>query len=290
LIVVVGLFAVLLGLLLPAVQRVRAAAARAACANNLRQLGLASHSHHGQHGRLPPALKPAPSDPLYHLSWLARLLPDLGEGPLWQTVLAEYAANPRPLRRPRHTALGRVVTAYACPADPVAREAWPLPGSDATNLVAFTSYLGNIGRSYRTQDGVVVPVAGVALTDITDGTANTLLAGERPPSADRLYGWWYAARGQGDTGSLDYVLGAAEVNGVPASYPQYRRACGGGPFGFAPPAPGDICSVFRFGSHHPGGANLAFCDGSVRFLPYSADTILPALATRAGGESVQLPD
>ena len=52
----------------------------------------------------------------------------------------------------------------------------------------------------------------------------------------------------------------------------------------------DPCDSLHFWSPHPGGANFAFADGSVRFLSYSADTILPALATRAGGETVVLPD
>jgi prepilin-type processing-associated H-X9-DG protein len=52
----------------------------------------------------------------------------------------------------------------------------------------------------------------------------------------------------------------------------------------------DQCDLFHFWSLHPGGANFAFADGSVRFLTYAADDVLPALATRAGGEAVTVPD
>ena len=67
--------------------------------------------------------------------------------------------------------------------------------------------------------------------------------------------------------------------------------CGPGRYPFAP-ASGldDPCGMFHFWSPHPGGANFVFADGSVRFLAYSADPVMPALASRAGGEAIGLPD
>ena len=90
------------------------------------------------------------------------------------------------------------------------------------------------------------------------------------------------------TGSAEMILGVREQNLLPIVS---GSKCGPGAWPYQPAAGfDDPCGVFHFWSPHPGGANFAFCDGSVRFLPYSADTILPALATRAGGEVVTLPD
>src|SRR5262249_42670158 len=125
----------------------------------------------------------------------------------------------------------------------------------------------------------------VRLTDITDGTSNTILVGERPPSPDFWYGWWYAGYGQAGTGSIDMLLGARERNyggGYVAQFPSR-------PHHFQPGNIREQCDVFHFWSLHSGGANFVFGDGSVQFLAYSADSILPALATRASGEVVQLP-
>ena len=110
--------------------------------------------------------------------------------------------------------------------------------------------------------------------------------GERPPSADLRFGWHYASVGQDGAGSLDSVIGVRDPN--VASESEYRP-CGIGPFSFNAGRADDSCSVFHYWSLHPGGANFAFADGSVRFLSYSADSILPALATRAGGEVVEVP-
>ena len=68
------------------------------------------------------------------------------------------------------------------------------------------------------------------------------------------------------------------------------RACPPGPYTFVRGDLKNPCDTFHYWSLHPGGANFAFADGSVRFLSYSADAILPALSTRAGGESVVIPD
>ena len=126
------------------------------------------------------------------------------------------------------------------------------------------------------------------MSSITDGTSHTLLVGERPPSADLQFGWWYAGIGQRFTGSADHVLGVREPNLQPV---MVGSACGPGNYPYTS-ALGfdDPCEMFHFWSPHPGGANFALADGSVRFLRYAADPILPALASRAGGEAVAVPD
>lgn len=123
-------------------------------------------------------------------------------------------------------------------------------------------------------------------TDITDGTSNTLLVGERPPSKDLWYGWWYAGFGAGGNGTADMVLGVRE-NIPPGD--AFIPDCGGLPARFAPGRIDNMCDAFHYWSLHSGGANFLFADGSVRFLAYSADAVLPALATRAGGEVVEVP-
>lgn len=163
--------------------------------------------------------------------------------------------------------------------------AWTLTIFGNTQRVSLLSYLGNSGTASGRNDGVFFRRSGVNLVHISDGTSNTLLIGERPPSADVRYGWFYAGVGQDGSGSLDSVIGARKVNR--SIYPQYR-ACGPGPFQFKAGRVDAVCDAFHYWSLYPNGANFAFADGSVRFLAYSADSVLPALATRAGGEVVSL--
>ena len=128
---------------------------------------------------------------------------------------------------------------------------------------------------------IIAVLVGLLLSAVQRGR-------ERPPSADFQFGWWYAGTGQRFTGSADVVLGVREPNLQPVTV---GSPCGPGSYPFAP-ARGfdDPCGMFHFWSPHPGGANFLFADGSVRFLKYSADPILPALATRAGNEAVAVPD
>jgi prepilin-type processing-associated H-X9-DG protein len=81
------------------------------------------------------------------------------------------------------------------------------------------------------------------------------------------------------------ILGVTERNDGPM-----YRGCPRGPYSFSPGQPGNQCDAFHFWSLHTGGANFLFADGSVHFLTYSAGPIMPALATRGGGEAVTVPD
>jgi prepilin-type processing-associated H-X9-DG protein len=100
-----------------------------------------------------------------------------------------------------------------------------------------------------------------------------------------LYGWWYGGVGDDGEGSVEVILGARELNHSPLGL----GGCPYGPYSFRVGSFQENCSRFHFWSPHTGGANFAFADGSVRFLRYS-DDILPALATRTGGEVVEVPD
>jgi prepilin-type processing-associated H-X9-DG protein len=286
LLVVIGTIAILTGLLLAAVQRVRAAADRLRCQNNLRQVALALHGYHDVDGRMPPGTSPdLPTEPFPYLNWHARILPYLEQEPLWRVVESgRRTFGPGVgLARPGKD---QVVPMFACPADTRTAVAWILPDRVPEFRIALTSYLGNAGTDYRRQSGVLYLASGTRLIHVTDGTSSTLLAGERPPSADLRFGWWYFGIGQGWTGSLDAVLGVRERNilGGPSPY----ALCAAGPYSFQPGRVDNLCSAFHFWSLHSGGTNFAFCDGSVRFLRYEADAILPALATRIGGEVVAL--
>jgi prepilin-type N-terminal cleavage/methylation domain-containing protein/prepilin-type processing-associated H-X9-DG protein len=281
--VVIALIAVLIGLLLPAVQKVRAAASRIQCANNMKQIGLALHLHHDALGRLPSGINGSgPEQPWPYMAWSARLLPYLEQEPLWQTALSAYQVHRVPYDNPPHVGFGTPLRVFACPDD---ERSMTVDYTHKGRRPALTSYVGVVGTAYDRTDGVLFRDSRVRLTDIRDGTSNTLAVGERPPSADRWYGWWYAGFGQLGTGSPDMLLGARERN----IGNEYTASCAPGPYHFSPGRVEEQCDVFHFWSLHSGGAHFLLADGAVRFLTYDADAILPALATRAGREPVSVP-
>lgn len=171
---------------------------------------------------------------------------------------------------------------YVCPAD--SRLLVPLT-DDYGVAAAYGSYVSIAGA--RTPDGVLGPYPGVRFTGVTDGTSQTVMVGERPPPDSLLAGRWYTASQDSRWGmyrgpeATMFVLSPAFVTD-----PQ----CVGPVYGFSYGRLDNSCDRYHLWSLHPGGANFAFADGSVRFLPYDAASVLPALATRAGGESVAVPD
>jgi prepilin-type N-terminal cleavage/methylation domain-containing protein/prepilin-type processing-associated H-X9-DG protein len=318
LLVVLAIIGVLIALLLSAVQKVRAAANRMECANHLRQIGLALHSYHDAQGSLPPALDNAWVDdnPAAHsiqkywrFSWMARILPYIEQINLWRSLEAAASDLTVPAPWPRYTpwdlnadgtyrypAFATAVPVYSCPADSRTSQVQLLTNEGPPAFaVACTAYLGVNGTNHQLRDGVLVPVRnltglcppGVRLADVTDGLSNTLLVGERPPPANLFFGWWFCGSGNTTDGEGDVVLGVRETNDPPdaPSTPQ----CPVGPYHYTPGTLDNPCDAFHFWSLHSGGANFLFADGSVRFLGYSADGIMPQLATRQGGEVVEVP-
>ncbi|MBY0232861.1 MAG: DUF1559 domain-containing protein [Gemmataceae bacterium] len=221
-----------------------------------------------------------PRFPYPRAGWLTQLLPYVEQEPLARLTREAYQATPASFSNPPHVGLATPVKLFVCPAD--GRVYAPRKAQRTGHTVALTNYLGVSGRDLSANDGVLYRDSAVRFADIADGTSNTLLAGERPPSPDFLFGWWYAGAGQAFTGSGDSVLGARETNILsPAISP-----CPAGAYDYRAGSPGDPCDKFHFWSLHPGGALFLFADGSVRFIPYASATILPALASRAGGEAV----
>jgi prepilin-type N-terminal cleavage/methylation domain-containing protein/prepilin-type processing-associated H-X9-DG protein len=319
LLVVIAIIAILIGLLLPAVQRVRDAANRVKCANNLKQMGLALQQYHDTYGSFPPALDNSwPYYPYAYVSWMGRILPFVEQDNLWaNTVAMEMPGsqpapfNPFNLPSPqcyyfpwdaypdgtqRYQALGTTLQVYSCPADSRTLQASVVSQAGYTMKLAFTAYQGVNGTSHLARDGMLNSVQnttgkcplGCRIADVVDGASNTLMAGERPPSASLIFGCWFADAGTSNNGDGGVTLGVREINeqisGLPAT-----DQCPRGPYNFVPGTLDNECDLFHFWSFHSGGANFLFVDGSVHFLGYSADGILPALATRSGGERVEVP-
>lgn len=301
LLVVIAIIGVLAGLLLPAVQRVREAANRLYCVNNLKQIGIALHNYHDTMGSLPPAIGESTSryTEKYPLaSWMARILRYVEQSALQESMEAAYAAGYMPNENPPHVGFATAMPLYKCPSDSRQYQATFITAPwGAQFTVAFTGFLGVSGKDLNSTDGLLYWNSSVRFSDITDGSSNTLMVGERPVSWDLIYGWWYAGTGQWlpnpdgslkHTGSVDVTLGTAElrrgVNRAISGLP-----CPVGPYPYQPGQPENPCSQFHFWSMHSGGSNFVMGDGSVRFINYSAANIMPALGTRAGGEVVTLP-
>ena len=289
LLVVIAIIAVLIGLTLVAVQRVRAAAARADCQNRLRQLALALHQHHDTRNTLPPGHQFVLTGPggMPLSGWTIPVLPFLEQQPLQTQAAEAYRKQSFPFLPTPHSGLSTVVPSFLCPSDPRVTSAQV--SEKSKTLAAFTSYLGVAGTDAVTgRTGVLYQGSTTRFGDITDGLSGTLMLGERPPSPDFQFGWWYAGTGQLLSGSADLVLGVREPNLQPIVS---GSSCGPGNYPFRP-AGGftDPCGMFHFWSPHPGGANFALADGAVKFLRYDADPIMPSLASRAGGESAAVPE
>jgi prepilin-type N-terminal cleavage/methylation domain-containing protein/prepilin-type processing-associated H-X9-DG protein len=336
LLVVIAIIGVLIALLLPAVQKVRNAAGRITCANNLKQIGLALQMYHDANGPLPAGVASGgvtyiatPADYPYGAafphncwSWMAQILPYVEQENLYRQADAWSSGGALAQLQwwpwggfwltpptPPNPALGTEVRTWSCPADSRTLQATyeSLYGSDAPTPICFTSYLGVTGANDPPfgaasssnpglppalntapvdADGVLFFRSQVRIMQITDGTSNTLLVGERPPAANLSYGWWFAGGGWDGSGTGDVVLGARS-NAYAASITDSNgNSLNCNKVGLQPGTVNNLCDQAHFWSMHPGGANFLFCDGSVHFLSYSANSVLPQLATRAGGEVI----
>jgi prepilin-type N-terminal cleavage/methylation domain-containing protein/prepilin-type processing-associated H-X9-DG protein len=284
LLVVIAIIGILIALLLPAVQKVRGAAARTQCQNRLKQMGLALHNYHDVLGSLPLGLK-KDWGPEYYRSWLYRILPYVEQDNLYQWEQNSKSYDPWD---GTHLAFKTVLDVWTCNADSRTLQVEYSSGY----TVALTAYVGVAGLNANQKvqpaadAGMLYFESKVRFGEVTDGLSNTLLVGERPPSSDFWWGWWFAGAGQGPGyyGSLDVVLGVAEIR--TSTYGPYSK-CPTGPYTFKPGTIDDPCDSLHFWSMHSGGSNFLLGDGSVRFIPYSiSEASLHALATRAGGDLI----
>jgi prepilin-type N-terminal cleavage/methylation domain-containing protein/prepilin-type processing-associated H-X9-DG protein len=289
LLVVIAIIAVLVGLLLPAVQKVREAASRMKCSNNLRQLGLAVHNYANTYnGALPDTHRY--TAPLY--GWMTHLLPYVEQGPLynqynWSTdwyapanaavvgtelKMLECPSVPMPSRNVTGTLFGATINAYA---------------SDYHAIFGITTDLipSVISSTYPRYGALPIDemmgsqiVPGFRrLTDIPDGLSTTFFLCE---VAGRPYIW------------RDGVEAAApnlqDKDSWAAWSGDYTRGFTYDGLRIPGPCPLNCSNANAIYSFHNGGANCLFGDGSVRFLAQSIDVwVMYSMSTREGGEIVQ---
>lgn len=291
LLVVIAIIAVLIGLLLPAVQKVREAAARMSCLNNMKQQGLALHGFHDASGRFPTA-----NTPSFSSGWTS-ILPYLEQ----ENIGRRYNPALTPIDNTdadgdgfSNLTLGSSeLKTFRCPSmvPPPVPAAFPGWASYALNIGTQANPFfgpgaggnppydnGPIVRLTSGGSGSATNQLGIQMTGITDGTSNTILAGEMGfqlkdylftsgPYTGQLRGgntqwvWGYASYSFGSTGWMFNV-----ITGTAAD----RTA-----------------RLGAFRSDHSGGANFLFCDGSVRFLRNQmAQPTYTAMGSRDGGEVI----
>src|SRR5205085_1496632 len=125
-------------------------------------------------------------EPYPRMTWLTRLLPYIEQEAMWRATVGAYDFQPSPVVNPPHVGYATPIPVYSCPSDP--RTQAP-QDTHRGRRVALTSYVGVLGTDYSQSDGLLYADSQVRLTQVTDGTSNTLAVGERPPSADCWYGW-----------------------------------------------------------------------------------------------------
>jgi prepilin-type processing-associated H-X9-DG protein len=308
--VVIAIIGFLIAILLPAVQAAREAARRTQCTNNLKQQGLALEQFVNAYGKFPPAhsndptvifpdyyKQPEPPDNWWCISWMARILPYIEKTPLYEHIRPGEWAWWHPdggLPEEGGYLNGVVISTYICPSVPrppkyrfdFSADLPEFPPAD----FAMTNYLGVNGTDQFTYDGMLYINSTVRHAEVTDGTSQTVLVGERPPAYDGYMGWWFAGSGWYPWfGAPDVVLGSNERREVDS-------ACTpDGPQSFYQPGTlndPDNEHAWHFWSEHPGGSNFLFADGHVSFIKYAAGKsgVLSRLATRHGGEVVSHDD
>src|SRR5262249_2413423 len=257
---------------------------RSKCQNQLKQIGIALHTHQDELGVMPPGLTRnsntynggvvPPRPRLFQeprvtefWPWMVFILPYLEEKnvygyihtdqwPWWQNPIDWPYHNQT---NPQYPVNGYPMKIYQCPSD---NRSYLIDNYGGI-LVALTGYMGVSGSNQWKFDGVLAVNTARKLSDIKDGTSNTIMVGEKPPSYELLHGGWQA--GSGDVppsfGSSDVVLGTAERRHTPGAV---RQRFGPGQL----EDPNEI-HQFHYWSLHPGGCNFLFADGSVKMIGYS---------------------
>jgi prepilin-type N-terminal cleavage/methylation domain-containing protein/prepilin-type processing-associated H-X9-DG protein len=277
LLVVIAIIAILIGLLLPAVQKARESAARSECSNNLHQMGLATQTYADVNGCFPSAYVAQNNDPGW--GWQSLILPFVEQTALYETLgvptapftSATSAASPPALATPLTQMR---LSIYRCPSD-YGPDLNPLRNNFA--MSNYRAVAGPITTPFFYPDtdmgGVMYQNSRTRITDVTDGTSSTLLVGEC--RYDVTFGQraaiWPGMSGIQTNGSIEISDVMWWVDDATATIN-----------GTAPQA---------FSSQHMGGAMMLFCDGSVRFFLQGGDvTMVKWAAGRNDGVVVELPD
>ncbi len=259
LLVVIAIIGVLVGLLLPAVQAAREAARRCSCSNNLAQHGLALHNFDFAMGHLPSGVI-NPDGPIknvatgQHVGFLVQILPYVeqqGVADNFDIAAGTYAPENADAR-------GQSIGTFRCPSDPVS--------GNVIDRAGLTNYAGchhHVEKLINADDmGLLFLNSKIRYGDIYDGSSNTILVGEMLPSV-RSLGW---------------------ASGTSASLRNTGEKIADGVMSTDLDAETDPDVVGGFGSHHQGGAQFCFADGSIRFLVQSIDPQLyQNLGNRADG-------
>jgi prepilin-type N-terminal cleavage/methylation domain-containing protein len=296
LLVVIAIIAILVALLLPAVQQVREAARKSQCQDHLHNIGVGLHNYEGAFKRLPYGWDTR------GLAWSGLLLPHIEQKPLYdQIVFQENGVGNWDAEPGNELILRNIISVYACPtvAQPEQDTSNGIEGravgtyravssSTATSDDAGTMVAGTKALEFMNLEGVMFGCTGVRFAEITDGTSNTLFIGES--STDNFFNkdsqemdYWYIGGPQHDPCTCNGGTGGTEFTEVAGSTAVRINAR------WQPALSGYLMEV-AFGSYHPGGAQFALGDGKVAFLSENIDlNLYKGLGTRNGGETVRVP-
>jgi prepilin-type N-terminal cleavage/methylation domain-containing protein/prepilin-type processing-associated H-X9-DG protein len=302
LLVVIAITGVLSGVLLPAVHKVRESALRTSCSNNLRQIGIACLQYHDINLCFPAGYSASgrfvdgATDTAPGWGWAARLLPHLDQHPIHQQIDIT-----RPVDSPQNApATKAVIPTFLCPSDMAPIDPFALADGlgDTICLVGPSSYTACVGGNESDTTGpaglgIFYRNSHTRLGDVTDGTSETILVGERAWA--NANGIWAGAVSKG-------VIARGPLNPcqpvIPGAwFPAATLVQSHAHLNNALLDPDGSAGMDDFSSKHAGGSNFVFADGSVHFLrsvsgdnpdgSYTSDgVIFQALATRAGAEVV----
>lgn len=282
LLVVIAIIAVLIGLLLPAVQKVREAAARMKCQNNIKQIVLAMHNYHeANNNKFPshetklPAASPSASG-AGNIAWSTLILPYVEQGPL-HSQLNTLLVLTTPFTNstdPRYDLFKTPLSVYMCPSDtgPVLNAAWTTGASPSQAIVAKSNYLANKRlKQAPTTTNTQYTNLTISIMDIVDGTSNTILIGERAaPAGGKPFAsaggiWGFRATGS----NVSWGFSESRIN---TPYPTGTINATTGICCNSAADPDDIRGSLN--SLHTGGVNCGFTDGAVRLVRDTVDQAL----------------